>query len=28
MSFRFMKWLIQNRDIFFAYKAALSFIYA
>jgi hypothetical protein len=28
MSFRFVEWLNQNRDVFFAYKAALGFILA
>ena len=28
MSFRFVEWLNQNRDVFFAYKAALGFIWA
>ena len=28
MSFRFMEWLNHNRDVFFAYKAALGFIWA
>jgi hypothetical protein len=26
MSFRFIEWLNHNRDVFFAYKAALSFV--
>jgi len=28
MSFRFVEWLNHNRDVFFAYKAALGFIWA
>jgi SRSO17 transposase len=28
MSFRFVEWLNQNRDVFFAYKAALGFVWA
>jgi hypothetical protein len=28
MSFRFIEWLSHNRDVFFAYKAALGFIWA
>jgi hypothetical protein len=28
MSFRFMEWLNQSRDVFFAHKAALGFILA
>jgi hypothetical protein len=28
MSFRFMEWLNHNRDVFFAYKAALGFVWA
>jgi hypothetical protein len=28
MSFRFVEWLNQNRDVFFAYKATLGFIWA
>jgi hypothetical protein len=28
MSFRFVEWLNQNRDVFSAYKAALGFVWA
>jgi hypothetical protein len=28
MSFRFIQWLNHNRDVFFAYKAALGFVWA
>ena len=28
MSFRFVEWLNQNQDVFFAYKAALGFVWA
>ena len=28
MSFRFIEWLNHNRDVFFAYKAALGFVWA
>src|SRR4028119_1667729 len=28
MSFRFVEWLNHNRDVFFAYKAALGFVWA
>lgn len=28
MSFRFLEWLNYNRDVFFAYKAALGFVWA
>ncbi len=28
MAFRFVKWLNHNQDVFFAYKAALGFIWA
>jgi hypothetical protein len=28
MSFRFVEWLDHNRDVFFAYKASLGFIWA
>jgi hypothetical protein len=28
MSFRFVEWLIHNRDVFFAYQAALGFVWA
>jgi hypothetical protein len=28
MSFRFIEWLSHNRDVFFAYKAALGFVWA
>jgi hypothetical protein len=28
MSFRFLEWLNHNRDVFFAYKAALGFVWA
>ncbi len=26
MSFRFVEWLPQNRDVFFAYKSGLDFV--
>ncbi|NEQ27602.1 MAG: IS701 family transposase, partial [Microcoleus sp. SIO2G3] len=28
MSFRFVEWLNHNRDVFFAYKGALGFVWA
>jgi hypothetical protein len=28
MSFRFIEWLNRNRDVFFAYKASLGFVWA
>jgi hypothetical protein len=28
MSFRFFKWLLDNRDVFAAYKASLGFVWA